>query len=273
LDTVNYKLLTPEAYKAETKKNWTAAPCGSNYSDAEKWTREYYDEIEAYRYMTHPWILSSIRAFGIKDKLVLEIGYGMGTDHLAMAREGGKMHGIDLTPINKIVAARRLELYGYNSLLLTGDAEQLPYDDNSFDFVYSFGVVHHTPDTQKVIDEIHRVLKPGGRCYITVYNKDSLFFWWHIFAVEWILQRDFLRETLKNRVSRIEYPNDNLNLVIKLYTKKEFASLFKKYGRVDCTINQFQRDDAAYIGNFLPEKWLSWFAKSCGWYIIVMAEK
>ena len=93
---------------------------------------------------------------------VLEIGPGLGTDHAQFARAGGKMVAIDLTSRHLELTRRRFELEKLATRPVRGDAEGLPFAAGAFDVVYSFGVLHHTPDTAGAVREIHRVLRPGG---------------------------------------------------------------------------------------------------------------
>jgi ubiquinone/menaquinone biosynthesis C-methylase UbiE len=275
VDTRVFDALQPEEYKAQTERHWRGDPCGSNYSTKEYMSAEYFAEIEAHRYSSHPWILQAIRSFRIRGLKALEIGYGMGTDHLNLARQGGEMYGIDLTPQNREITARHLELDGKSSELRTGDAERLPYEDGSFDFVYSFGVVHHSPDTEGIIREIRRVLRPHGRCYVTVYHKHSLFFLWTLLTWEWTLHGGFRKESLKARLSRIEYPNDDPNLVIRLYGRREFARLFRDAGfrRVRATIEHVAPEDVAVFGHLIPRRLREALGKQLGWYVVIDAAK
>lgn len=269
METKDFTRLNDEEYKKQTRIHWGAAPCGSNYSDKMFMTKGFFEEIESHRYKSHPWILEAIRRFDINGKKVLEIGFGMGTDHLQMARWGGLMYGLDLTPVSYEVTKKRFEIYGLHSELTIGDAENLPYPDNHFEFVYSFGVIHHSPDTQKIINEIHRVLKPGGRCWITVYHKNSIFFWWTVYLYDWVLRRGYKKETLKARISRIEHPNDNPNLVIKLYKKKEFEGMFPLFKVIKSDIDHLIKEDIALFGKYIPKILLNILRKKFGWYMIV----
>src|SRR5690606_4310576 len=97
-----------------------------------------------------------------------------GADHEAYARAGAKLYGIDLTPRSIEIVRTRLAQQSLQSDLRVGDAEMLPFDDNSFDLVYSWGVIHHSPDTAAAAREILRVLKPGGRFRVMIYHKWSL---------------------------------------------------------------------------------------------------
>ena len=98
---------------------------------------------------------------------------GLGTDHVQFARAGADLHGIDLTERGVELVRRRLELEDLSSDLRVADAEALPFADDSFDIVYSWGVLHHTPDTARAIAEAVRVTRPGGRLCIMLYSRHA----------------------------------------------------------------------------------------------------
>ncbi|MFH1539291.1 MAG: class I SAM-dependent methyltransferase [bacterium] len=267
-----------EEYKAQAQAHWSDAPCGSNYARSELMSKEFFEEVEAHRYGISPWLLESIKSFNVRGKKVLEVGFGMGTDHLSLAREGGIMYGIDLSPRHAEICKRRLEVYGFGCGPSLGDAENMPFRDNTFDFVYSFGVVHHSPKTGKIISEIHRVLKPGGRCFVAVYHKNSICFWWTIFFYRYLLRQGFRKRTLKQELSLIEYPKNNENIYVKLFKRGEFARLFDGFSSRKSHIRQLLPIDIWFFSRFFAEpekptpfltKVGSWF----GWYVVVEAEK
>ena len=107
-------------------------------------------------------------------KRLLEIGCGLGTDLLQFARGGAVVTGVDLTPASVELVRKRFAMYGLAVEARVADAERLPFSDNSFDVVYSFGVLHHTPNTRKAVEEVYRVLKPGGRIIIMLYHRRSM---------------------------------------------------------------------------------------------------
>lgn len=278
VDTKTFDRLSDKEYKRRTQEHWGSDPCGSSTSDKERMSREFFDEVEAYRYRTHPWILENIGRFDIKDKRVLEIGYGMGTDHLALARRGTLMHGIDLTRRNFEVTSKRFEIYGEKSELITGDAETLPYDDGYFDFVYSFGVIHHTPSTEKVVAEIHRVLKPGGKCWITVYHKNSLYFWWTVYLWKHILKRGYRNYTIQQELSLLEYPGDDPDLVIRLYEQDEFGRLFDRFSSCRSSVDHLLAGNIAGLSRIFsdherPRPFFDWLGERLGWYVVAEAVK
>jgi ubiquinone/menaquinone biosynthesis C-methylase UbiE len=158
---------------------WNRASCGTDTTEAQKHSRRYFDEIEAYRYKHEPCILSFAQFSDWKDKEVLEVGVGAGTDFLQFVRAGARMHGVDLTEEAIENTSRRLAVYGLPpSDLRVGNAERLPWPNNSFDLVWSWGVIHHADDTEACLREIARVTKSGGRCKVMLYNYNSFWAWY-----------------------------------------------------------------------------------------------
>lgn len=150
--------------KDKVRAFWDANPCGTAFTECKELTKEFYDSIEQHRYQVDYYIPELINSVRNKYKRILEIGCGVGTD-LRQFAEVGEVMGIDLSENSVRLAQQGFELFGYEGDFLIGDGENLGFKDNSFDFVYSLGVLHHTPNTQKAVDEIHRVLKPGGGGY------------------------------------------------------------------------------------------------------------
>lgn len=160
--------------KDQVRNFWDAESCGETYAVGES-DREYYETHRQARYQLEPYIPEFAKFHEGRDKDVLEVGVGMGADHKEWAASAPRaLTGIDLTPAGIEHTAKRLAVYGLESGLRVGDAEKLPFDDNSFDIVYSWGVLHHTPDTPGAINEVHRVLRPGGIARIMVYHTHSL---------------------------------------------------------------------------------------------------
>lgn len=165
MDTTNFNSLTEDDYKKSTQKNWGRDPCGSHLVDKslDYLSKEYFDELEKEKHDFEPWKEEEFNTLDVNGKRVLEIGFGMGCDHINLARKGAIMTGIDITEGNKTVTTAHFKAYGMpGSNLIVCDAEKLPFHDNSFDFIYSFGVLHHTPNMEQAVSEIYRVLKVGG---------------------------------------------------------------------------------------------------------------
>jgi ubiquinone/menaquinone biosynthesis C-methylase UbiE len=278
MDTVTFSAKPDYMYKLETIRNWTEVPCGSSYSDRDDFSHEHFRQVEEYRYATHGWLKACIESFDIQHKKVLEIGYGAGSDHCLLARNAGEMHGIDLTPRSREVTTAHLRAHNLTSSLVTGDAELLPYESAYFDFVYSFGVIHHSPNTEQVVSEIHRVLKPGGKAFVTVYNKNSLFFWWTVFLFGFIFRGGWIKRSLPQQLSLIEYPNTNEDLVIRLYTQSEVRQLFRNFSACrtyvrhlnPCDIDVFSR---LYKDPLRQTALLRRLEPLGGWYVVAEISK
>jgi ubiquinone/menaquinone biosynthesis C-methylase UbiE len=148
--------------KTEVRRFWEAASCGEVYAEGPTAEEKLRQNAEA-RYRLEPYIRDFARFWEGSGQDVLEIGVGMGADHLEWARSGPHhLAGIDLTHRAVTWTAQRLDAYGLKSDLREGDAENLPFADRSFSIVYSWGVLHHSPDTSRAFLEAHRVLRPGG---------------------------------------------------------------------------------------------------------------
>lgn len=161
--------------KSKVRDYWDSEACGTWFTDKEKYTKEYFEDIEKARYQVSPEILPFAEFDKFKNKKLLEVGVGAGTDFLQWVRGGTHAYGIDLTQEAVDHVKHRLDIYGLKAeQLVVGDSENLPFEDNFFDIVYSWGVIHHTPDTEKALNEIIRVLKPGGISKIMIYHRHSL---------------------------------------------------------------------------------------------------
>lgn len=152
---------------------WNQASCGEALYLRNQDGTGYSAEMEA-RYTLEPYILDFARFIAARGSRVLEIGVGLGADHQRFAEAGAELWGIDLTERAVEHTRRRLASLGLESHLAVGDAEALDFPAESFDRVYSWGVLHHSPDTPKAVSEVYRVLKHGGAASIMIYHKWSM---------------------------------------------------------------------------------------------------
>jgi ubiquinone/menaquinone biosynthesis C-methylase UbiE len=160
--------------KAAVRDYWNAASCGEAYAKGDD-LRQRLAEQARQRYALEPYLPGFARFADGRGKDVLEIGVGMGADHERWARESPRsLTGVDLTPRAIEFSRQRLEVNGLTSHLQVADAEALPFEDASFDLVYSWGVLHHSPDTARAFREVHRVLRPGGEARLMIYNRYSV---------------------------------------------------------------------------------------------------
>lgn len=166
-----------EALKGEVRNFWNKQSCDTDRTSQPKFSKEYFEEIESFRYYDQPFIHQFAQFSRYRDKKVLEVGYGAGSDFIQWLRAGARVTGIDLTLEAFDNVRNRIQVYNLPSPedVRVGDAEHLPFESNTFDLGYSFGVLHHTPDTIKAISEVVRVVKPGGEVKIMIYNRRSIF--------------------------------------------------------------------------------------------------
>lgn len=163
-----------ESLKDEVRAFWDAESCGEMYARGDDLRAQLDSQAEA-RYVLEPYLPEFAKFSEGKGKDVLEVGVGMGADHLEWAKSGPRsLSGIDLTPRAVGITQSRLTAYGLPSNVQCGDAENLPFPDASFDLVYSWGVLHHSPNTQRAIEEVRRVLRPGGTARVMIYHRRSI---------------------------------------------------------------------------------------------------
>lgn len=148
--------------KKEVHDFWNTASCGEALYLADTDKAGYTGQAKA-RYDLEGEMIFGLAQFEqAKGLKVLEVGVGLGADHQQFAEAGADLWGIDLTERAVEHTRQRLATFGLRSHLTVGDAENLDFADESFDRVYSWGVLHHSPDTLKAIAEVWRVLKRGG---------------------------------------------------------------------------------------------------------------
>lgn len=207
--------------KQQIKEYW-------NDKQPNLWYGKDYGEIEHKKYNEYYPYLPLVCEFdNYKGKNVLEIGVGMGIDLKQYAQNGAICYGTDLTEgsINK--TKHLFETYNLKANLQVMDAENLKFEDNTFDMVCSYGVLHHTPDTQKAIDEIHRVLKPNGKVIIILYSRT----WKHYLRrvlLAGIIQRDLFKLGMQELVNKYSEAYGNSPLT-KLYSKRHINIMFTKF--------------------------------------------
>ena len=161
----------------EVRAFWNRASCGEVYAGTGD-DRAKYAEVSRARYAFEPYLQPFARFEEAAGKDVLEIGVGMGSDHQMLALAGPRLlHGVDLTERALEHVKARFAAFGLVSQLTLANAEKLPFPDASFDFVYSWGVIHHSPDTAQAAREILRVLRPGGVARVMIYHRNAPVGW------------------------------------------------------------------------------------------------
>ena len=201
---------------------WDIESCGERYAFEENTTQKFLNE-KINRYKLEPYIKKFANFTEFKDKDVLEIG--VGCDHSQIAsQKPNSLIGIDLTDRAIHNTKLRFKTLGLNSTLKKDNAEKLSFEDNTFESVYSWGVLHHSTNTKKCFDEVYRVLKPGGVAKIMVYHKYSPVGWMLWIKYGLLKLRPF--KSLKSIYAEyLESPGT------KAYTIKEAHELTKSFSK------------------------------------------
>jgi ubiquinone/menaquinone biosynthesis C-methylase UbiE len=214
----------------------------------------YFEELEKQRYRSHrhlePWIRSMQPG-----RSVLEIGCGVGMDSYRMARHGLRVTGIDLTDIAIETARSRFAREGLESAFETGNAEELQFPDEHFDYVYSFGVLHHVADTQRAVREVWRVLKIGGEARIMLYHRHSF-------------------NELVHRMTGIPFEEkDELCPVVRRYTRDEATQLFRQFSEIRIALDQVYGEGYGPLYRMTPVPVHRALSRWIGWHMMISAVK
>jgi glycosyltransferase involved in cell wall biosynthesis/SAM-dependent methyltransferase len=262
-----------DAYKRQTQEHWNAEGCGSQTAGAiEPLTLDWYRDIERYRYQEYaPWMPAVMEFAGHAGEDVLEVGAGLGTDLAQFAAHGARVADVDLSAGHLEHARRNFELRGLRGRFVHHDAETLPFEDGSFDLVYSNGVIHHTPNTARLVGEIRRVLRPGGRVIVMVYAQNSIHYWLRLYDVLGLQAGMLNRYSMGEIMSRhVERGPDGTRPLVKVYSRKRLRELFRDFADVRIVQRQLMPGER-------PRglRWLStgWLGSVAGWNLILKARK
>jgi ubiquinone/menaquinone biosynthesis C-methylase UbiE len=154
---------------------WDSRPCNIKHSNAEVGTIEYFNEVERRKYFVEPHIIDFAKFDNWSRKQVLEVGCGIGTDAVNFARNGAVYTGVELSNESLSLAKKRFELFELTGTFLKGNAEELDnvLEDVKYDLIYSFGVLHHTPNLSLALKQIRNYCHEKSKVKIMVYASNS----------------------------------------------------------------------------------------------------
>jgi ubiquinone/menaquinone biosynthesis C-methylase UbiE len=288
-----------EEKQKKVQEFWDAKPCDSDVSTRLQGERPYYLEIERDRYSHQAHINRIMDWIDWNGKVVLEIGTGVGTDARNIIRRGGKYHGINVDQGSVDATKNALEVFDVEGEVSRCSATGLVFPDDSFDVVYSFGVLHHIPDARQAVSEIKRVLKPGGELLVMVYNKSSINYRIEILVLRKLFVRllripgiikmfaimglpeDKLRRhaeifasgkmTPEEWLSRNTDGPDNPYSVV--YDKPDIEKLLDGYLIRKNEVFFFDARHWGMFGKLLPAGVAEYFGRHWGWHRVVYATK
>jgi ubiquinone/menaquinone biosynthesis C-methylase UbiE len=267
---------------ADVQQYWDARPCNIRHSTKPVGSKEYFDEVEARKYLVEPHIPAFADFDRWRGKRVLEVGCGIGTDSINFARAGANLTAVELSGESLRIAAQRAEVLGVADRIrfVEANAEELTsaLDDEPFDLVYSFGVIHHTPRPERALAEMRALMAPGGTLKLMIYHRRS----WKVF---WIAAGQGRGRFWKTDELVAEYSEAQTGCPVTFsYTRSEARELVESNGfrvqdlHVDHVFPYRIRDYVEYryvkvpYFRWMPEQLFKAFERRFGWHLLVTAE-
>lgn len=262
----------------QVRQFWDQRPCNIRHSPKPVGTREYFDEVEARKYLVEPHIPKFAQFERWKGKKVLEIGCGIGTASINFARAGADLTAVELSANSLDVCRKRFEVYGLQARFYGGNAEELSsfVPVQPYDLIYSFGVIHHTPYPEKVFQEIKKYCNNETEIRLMLYSKWS-------WKVLWIILADgkgaFWRaDELVRTYSEAQtgcpltyyYPFRDIRRLMKDYRIIEMRKDHIFPYKIDRYINY----EYEWVWHFrwMPKSLFHWLERHFGWHTLVVAQ-
>ncbi len=223
----------------------------------------FFEDLDEYHFDKLHHLLRLVPFDGCRNRRVLEVGCGAGTDLVRFARGGARVVGVDVAASAVALARRNIAIQHLRAGLVEGDGEALPFPADTFDLVYAHGVVQYTANDRRLVDECRRVLKPGSVAIFQVYNR-----------VSWL---NALSRLMKVKLEHEDAP------VLKRYSPGEFRRLLEDFGTVRVEAERFPVKsrlhggwkgavyNGLFVGTFnaLPRRWVKRF----GWHLLAFCTK
>jgi len=226
-------------------------------------TPEFFRQLDEYRYEKLNYLPRLVNFSAYKGKSVLEVGCGAGIDLVRFARGGARVTGIDLSKTAIDLAFKNFDQTGKSADLFVMNGECMQFADDTFDMVYAHGVLQYTADAEAMIEEMHRVLKPGGEAIMMVYNKNS-----------WL--------NLMRKVTKVPLEHEDAP-VLKKFSTRELRQLLQPFRDYRIVPERFPVKTKLHSGwkaflfnnvfvgsfNLMPRNWIRAF----GWHLMAFALK
>jgi 2-polyprenyl-3-methyl-5-hydroxy-6-metoxy-1,4-benzoquinol methylase len=267
---------------ADVQRYWDARPCNIRHSTKPVGSKEYFDEVEARKYFVEPHIPAFAQFDRWRGKRVLEVGCGIGTDSINFARAGADLTAVELSGESLRIAAERADVMGVADRIrfVQANAEELTsaLDDEPYDLVYSFGVIHHTPHPERALAEMRALMAPGGTLKLMIYHRRS-------WKVLWIVATQGRGRFWKTDELVAEHSEAQTGCPVTFsYTRGEARELVESSGfrvqelHADHVFPYRIRDYVEY--RYVKEPYFRWmpepvfraFERRFGWHLLVTAE-
>ena len=249
----------------DVKKYWNTRPCNINHSNKECGSKNYFLEVSKRKYTVEPHILKFANFATWKNKDVLEVGCGIGTAAHSFIENGARYKGIDVSKKSLELTRKRLDVFDLTGIVEEADIETyIKNEDEKYDLVYSFGVLHHTPNTKKAVKNIYNLLKKGGTFKLMLYAKNS----WKYFRI---------KEGLDQYEAQSGVP------IADVYTEKDVRNLLKDFENIDIQQNHIFPYKIQDYKNYkyvkenyfqtMPVELFRCLEKNLGWHLCITCTK
>jgi 2-polyprenyl-3-methyl-5-hydroxy-6-metoxy-1,4-benzoquinol methylase len=273
---------TPATKSVEdVRRYWDARPCNIRHSQKPVGSKEYFDEVEARKYLVEPHIPGFAEFDRWKGKRVLEVGCGIGTDSINFARAGAQLTAVDLSTESINIARQRAEVMGVADRIefVQANAEELTSAvSGEYDLAYSFGVVHHTPHPDRAMEQIRALMAPQATLKLMVYHRRS----WKVFWIVLIQGRGRFWKT-DELVATYSEAQTGCPVTFS-YTRRQGREFVERAGfrvtdvRVDHVFPYRIPDYVEYryvkqwYFRWMPERLFRAFEQRFGWHLMITAE-
>ena len=249
----------------QVKEFWDNRPCNIRHSEKELGTKEYFNEVERKKFLVEPHILKFTDFPSWGGKKVLEIGCGLATVGVNFAFHGAEYTGVELSESSLELAKKRFEVFEQTGKFYSANAEKLSsvVPVETYDLIYSFGVIHHSPYPEKIVSEIKKYMNENSVLKIMLYAKNS----WKNYMIE----------------AELDQPEAQFGCPIAFtYTKDEVRELLKDYDVLSIEqdhIFPYQIEpykQGQYIKQpwfeSMPPKMFRTLEKNLGWHLLITAK-
>ena len=249
----------------EVKKFWNDRPCNIKHSSKDLGTKEYFNEVERKKFFVEPHILKFTKFPQWKNKKVLEVGCGLGTVGINFALNGADYTGVELSKESLEIAKKRFEVYNQSGRFYLGNAEELSsfVPIETYDLIYSFGVIHHSPHPEKIVSQIKKYMNENSVLKIMLYAKDS----WKNYMID----------------AGLDQPEAQYGCPIaNTYTKQDVVELLDGYEVLSIEQDHiFPYQIEPYkLGEYIKQPWFDimptvmfeTLEKNLGWHLLITAK-
>ncbi|MDI1334760.1 MAG: class I SAM-dependent methyltransferase [Lacunisphaera sp.] len=245
---------------------WNRRPCNLRHGTAPVGTREYFDQVEARKYMVEPHIPAFSEFEQWRGKKVLEIGCGLGTAGVSFARAGADYTAVELSDESLKLARQRFDIYGLKGRFFSGNAEELSsfLPVETYDLVYSFGVIHHAPHPERIVAGVRPYLGPQSEFRLMLYAKNS----WKNILIEAGFDQP---EAQTGCPIAFTYTQDEVRALLQDYTvidiRQEhiFPYVIEKYVRYEYELQPWFKA--------MPREMFRALEQKLGWHMLIRAKR